>query len=121
MSENIFNAIAKEKDIQAIASSAGTNPADKIDPVIAKVLGEIGIELNEQKPKVLTKEIIKDADIIVNMGCLSEDNCPMVFLDSTEDWNIEDPKGKSIETFRNVRDDISQKVKELIERIAKEC
>jgi len=119
IAENIFNTIAKEKGIQAIATSAGTSPAHRIDPMVVNVLGEIGIKLNEQKPKVLTKEMIKNADIMVNMGCLSEANCPIVFIDTAEDWNIEDPKGKSVETFRRVRDTISQKVEELIERIAK--
>ena len=93
--------------------SAGTKPSEKINPVAVQAMKEIGIDLGPQIPKILTNEIITDSVLSVNMGCMDKTECPAVFMRDSVDWNIEDPKGKSIDKVREIRDDIEQKVREL--------
>jgi len=93
--------------------SAGTKPSEKINPVAVQAMKEIGIDLGPQIPKILTNEIITDSVLSVNMGCMDKTECPAVFMKDSVDWNIEDPKGKSIDKVREIRDDIEQKVREL--------
>jgi protein-tyrosine-phosphatase len=95
------------------AVSAGNKPAKEINPLAVQAMKEVGIDLNKQKPKVLTSEIITNSFKNVNMGCMDKTECPVVFLTNSLDWNIEDPKGKPIEKVRAIRDEIEQKVKQL--------
>ncbi len=95
------------------ASSAGTKPTPEINPIVVESMREKGIDLGSQKPKILTSEIIKDVILSVNMGCMDKTECPAVFMKNPVDWNIEDPKGKSIEQIREIRDTIEQKVREI--------
>lgn len=104
MAEGIFNHLARGEHK---AFSAGTSLAKEVNPLAIKVMAEIGIDVSKQKPKLLNPEMIKDIDKVVSMGCI--DDCPAVKVD--EDWSIEDPKGKGIEKFREVRDIIYKKVK----------
>lgn len=119
MAESIFNELAKEKGLNVIAKSAGTMPSTQVDPNVIKVLEEIGIRLEEQKPKLLSNEMISEADKIITMGCLAKEVCPSIFIEKTEDWNIEDPKGKPIEKVREIRDLIKKKVEELVWQLSK--
>jgi len=109
MAEAFFNKYAVHK---AVAISAGTKPAKQVNPKVVEVMKEIGIDISKQKPKLLTPEMIKEVDKIVTMGC-SADFCPAPYM-KAEDWNIEDPSGKSLEKFREVRDEIRRKVEKLI-------
>lgn len=118
MAESIFNELAKKKGLKARAISAGTMPSSKVDPKVVKVLEEIGMLINNQKPKLLTNEMLSESDKIITMGCLSKDICPSVFIDRTEDWNIEDPKGKPVEKFRQIRDVIKAKAEELVRQLS---
>ena len=93
--------------------SAGTKPAGAINTVAVQAMKEVGIDLGSQTPKILTNEIIADSVLSVNMGCMDKTECPAVFMRDSVDWNIEDPKGKSIDKVREIRDDIEQKVREL--------
>jgi len=95
------------------AISAGTKPTPEINPVAVEAMKEIGIDLSKQKPKVLTNEIISDSILNVNMGCMDKTECPAVFMKHSVDWNIEDPKGKSIDKVREIRDTIELKVRQL--------
>lgn len=95
------------------SASAGTKPTHEVNPVAMEVMKEIGIDLGKQKPKVLTNDIISDSILSVNMGCMDKTECPAVFMKNSLDWNIEDPKGKSIDTVRAIRDDIELKVRQL--------
>lgn len=94
-------------------ASAGTKPIHEVNPVAITVMKEVGIDIGRQKPKVLTSGIISDSILSVNMGCMDKTECPAVFMKNSLDWNIEDPKGKSIDTVRAIRDDIELKVKQL--------
>ena len=95
-----------------VAISAGTKPTPEINPIAVEAMKEVGIDLSQQKPKVLTSEIISDSILNVNMGCMDKTECPAVFINSV-DWNIEDPKGKPIEKVREIRDTIELKVRQL--------
>ncbi len=109
MAEAFFNRISKE----ARASSAGTKPASSVNPLAVQVMKEVGIDISDHKPKILTLEMIEDADKVITMGCMVGDVCPGAIVE-TEDWGIEDPDGKQIEKFREVRDLIGKKVEKLV-------
>jgi arsenate reductase (thioredoxin) len=94
-------------------ASAGTKPVHEVNPIAVEAMKEIGIDLGRQKPKILTSEIIEDSILSVNMGCMDKIECPTVFMKNSLDWNIEDPKGKSIDKVREIRDDIELKVRQL--------
>ena len=113
MAEAFFNKYASGK---AFAISAGTKPADQVNPKAVEVMKEIGIDISKQKPKLLTTQMMKEADRIITMGC-STDFCPAPHI-KTEDWDIEDPSGKPITKFRGVRDQIKEKVEKLIREIS---
>ncbi len=100
--------------------SAGTVPADKVNPNAIAVMREVGIDISTNKPKILTEEMIDRASIIINMGCMDNNSCPAVLLKSKkamEDWRIEDPSGKSIVEIRGIRDKIEWKIKDLVRRL----
>ena len=98
------------------AESAGTQPTSKIHPIVVEVMNEIGINMDEQKPKIISSEML-DGSIAINMGCMDKESCPALFLKDTIDWNIADPKDKTIEEVRIIRDSIDSKVKELVENL----
>ena len=98
-----------------VVSSAGNKPADKVNPVVVEVLKEKGIDISMNKPKLMTFQMAQDADLVVTMGCNDQGICPGPFFRPTIDWNLEDPKGKSIEKVREIRDEIDQRVQRLIE------
>ena len=99
----------------ATAVSAGERPARKVDPKTVEVMKEIGIDVSKQRPKQLTLKMVEEADIVVTMGCGAE-VCPIV-PKRTEDWGLEDPVGKPIEKFREVREEIRRRVEELIKTL----
>ena len=95
------------------AQSAGTMPTGAINPVAVQAMSEIGIDITAQTPKTITDSMIKNATRVINMGCMDRQSCPALFLDEVADWAIADPKGKSIDDVRKIRDVIQQKVEEL--------
>jgi protein-tyrosine-phosphatase len=111
----IAEAFAKKygKD-KIIASSAGNKPADKINTLVVEVMREKQIDISANRPKLLTLQMTQEADLIITMGCNDEGICPGPFFKPTIDWRLEDPKGKPIEKVREIRDDIEQRVKNLI-------
>ena len=111
MAEAFFNQAAGGK---ARALSAGTKPASAVDPRTTEVMREVGIDISGNRPKALTMEMLEQADRVVTMGCGVEGVCPASFVE-TEDWQIEDPKGKPIEDVRRIRDEIRAKVMKLLE------
>jgi len=95
--------------------SAGSRPASQIDPAIIGVMKEKGIDLSGKRPKGLNELPSIKMDYLVTMGC--EETCPAVLAKKIIEWEIPDPKGKSIEVFRQVRDLVEEKVKALLEEI----
>ena len=109
MAEGFFNALAGPK---AAAKSAGSKPARAVNPLAVEVMKEVGIDFSKHKPKMIDAEMINEAHKVVLMGC-GRDSCPIVPKDVV-DWHIEDPVGKGIEKFREVRGIIKEKVEELL-------
>jgi len=110
MAEAFYNHYAAGK---AEAISAGTLPASHVDRTVVKAMREIGIDISSKRPKALTSEMLDGADKIITMGCGAEGVCPATFV-PTEDWQLEDPEGKTIEKVIGIRDEIEAKVKRLI-------
>ena len=115
MAEAFFNHLAKDK---AQAYSAGTQPADRVNPVVVEVMREVGIDISGNKPKALNMEMVEKADRMITMGCGAEAGavCPASFIE-TEDWALEDPKGKTLEQVRKIRDEIKEKVAKLLNNL----
>ena len=111
MAEGFFNHLANGK---ARAISAGTKPASAVDPKTIEVMREVGIDISAARPKALIMEMLDQASRVVTMGCGAEGVCPASFVE-TEDWQLEDPKGKPIEEIRRIRDQIRAKVMKLLE------
>ena len=101
-----------------VASSAGNKPADKVNPTVVEAMKEKGIDISMNKPKLLTFQMAQDADLIITMGCNDQGICPGPFFKPTIDWKLEDPKGKTIEKVREIRDEIERKVQQLITELA---
>ena len=110
MAEAFFNRMAKNR---AIAVSAGTSPAANINSLVVRVMGELGIDISEQKPKTLTLEMMEKADRAITMGCGVEETCPASFI-PTENWELDDPEGKPLEEVRKIRDEIKSRVEDLV-------
>jgi len=109
MAEAFLNKLSSGK---IVAFSGGVKPATQVNSIAVEVMREIGIDMSKQKPKMLTQEMIEEADKVITMGCGAE-ICPTPLVES-EDWGIEDPSGKSIEKFRDVRGQIKKRVEKLL-------
>lgn len=95
--------------------SAGSRPASQIDPLVIEVMKEKGIDLSSKRPKSLNDLPSKEMDYLVTMGC--EETCPAIPAKKIIEWDIPDPKGKSIESYKEIRDLIEDKVKAFMEEI----
>lgn len=92
--------------------SAGSMPADQINPVAVAAMREEGIDITTEQPKVLTTEAVQDSDVVITMGC--GDACPFFPGKRYEDWKLDDPAGQGIESVRPIRDDIKARVETLL-------
>jgi len=114
MAEGFFN-ISPPERYRAV--SGGTKPVSQINPVVIDVMKEVGIDISNQKSKEITEDMMRNSFKTLNMGCVDKESCPTIFLPNVLDWNLEDPKGKSFERVREIRDEIDQRVKELVASI----
>jgi arsenate reductase len=105
-------AFAKRRGLKA--ASAGTLPASTVNPTVVQVMKEKGIDISSTAPKLLTTDMIKEASLVVTMGCSVEEVCPRPMLAKMQkklvDWDLEDPKGKAVEQVRKIRDEIELRV-----------
>jgi arsenate reductase (thioredoxin) len=92
--------------------TAGSDPAEHINPAVVEAMDEIGVDLSKEFPKPLTDEVVKAADVVITMGC--GDACPIYPGKRYEDWELEDPAGKDLETVRGIRDEIGARVRALL-------
>jgi len=92
--------------------SAGSDPADNINPAVIEAMAEIGVDMEEEFPKPLTDEVVKAADVVITMGC--GDACPIYPGKRYEDWVLDDPAGKDVDTVRRIRDEIDARVTALV-------
>ena len=99
------------------ARSAGTIPSAQINPTVVDAMRERGIDISSNQPKILTPELIRDARLVVTMGCSIEEACPKPIVAQMQkkliEWHLEDPKGKPLEEVRKIRDEIESKVRDL--------
>ncbi|KNY05326.1 arsenate reductase ArsC [Microbacterium sp. GCS4] len=91
--------------------SAGSLPAEHINPVAVEAMGELGIDITAETPKVLTTEAVQHSDVVITMGC--GDTCPFFPGKRYEDWALDDPAGQGIEAVRPIRDDIRRRIESL--------
>jgi protein-tyrosine-phosphatase len=92
--------------------SAGTEPAEAINPAVVEAMAEIGIDLATRSPKLLHDDAVREADVVVTMGC--GDACPVYPGKRYEDWELKDPSGKKITDVREIRDEIESRVRDLL-------
>jgi arsenate reductase (thioredoxin) len=92
--------------------SAGSEPANKINPVAVQAMAEEGIDITNEKPRILTTDAVKASDVVITMGC--GDACPYYPGKRYEDWTLDDPAGQDIDTVRRIRDEIRRRVEDLI-------
>jgi len=116
MAQALLNHLAAGK---AMAYSAGTQPANEVNPVVVEAMREIDIDISGNKPKLLTRDMLEQADMVVTMGCGVEGVCPATFVE-TEEWELEDSKGKPLSEVRRIRDEIKARVVELLRKIERE-
>ncbi|SDH58974.1 Protein-tyrosine-phosphatase [Agrococcus jejuensis] len=96
--------------------SAGSMPAEQINPIAVAAMAEVGIDITAEQPKVLTTEAVQASDAVITMGC--GDACPFFPGKRYEDWGLEDPAGQGIEAVRPIRDDIRARVEALVAELA---
>jgi arsenate reductase (thioredoxin) len=112
MSQALFERAAEGRHR---ALSAGTTPADRVHPEVVEVMRELGIELADREPQLLSSELAEQADVVVTMGC--GDECPYIPGRRYLDWDLEDPKGRPLDEVRATRDDIDRRVRELVKEL----
>lgn len=92
--------------------SAGSEPADEINPAAVAAMAELGIDISQQFPKPLTDDVVRAADAVITMGC--GDACPIYPGKRYEDWTLDDPSGQDLATVRRIRDEIDERVQKLV-------
>jgi arsenate reductase len=97
---------------QVRVRSAGSNPADELNPRVVEAMSEVGVRLEKEYPKPLTDDAVRAADVVITMGC--GDACPIYPGKRYEDWELEDPAGKDLDTVRRIRDEIANRVQTLL-------
>jgi len=100
---------------RVIVRSAGSEPADRINPSVAQAMSEVGLDISEEVPKLLETEAVEDADVVITMGC--GDACPVFPGKRYLDWELTDPAGLPLEQVRPIRDEIDRRVRELLEEL----
>ena len=110
MAEAFFNKLSQGK---ARALSAGTSPSKDVDPNVVRAMREVGIDISGQKPRALTVQMLEGADKVISMGCGVDKLCPATIVE-TEDWALEDPKGKPLAEVGRIRDEIRRRVEQLL-------
>ena len=93
--------------------SAGSTPAEQINPAVVTAMEELGVDMSEAFPKPLTDEVVRAADVVITMGC--GEACPIYPGKRYEDWELDDPAGQDLETVRRIRDEIDQRVRRLVD------
>ncbi len=113
MAEAFFNLLAQG---EAEALSAGTDPANVLNPTVVEAMREVGIDIGGNRPKALTPKMLEQADRVITMGCGVEEVCPTTFI-KTEDWALEDTGGKPLKEVREIRDRIMARVLKMLEEV----
>jgi len=115
MAEAFANAYGSGK---ITAKSAGTTPGERVNNTVVQVMWEKGIDISRNRPKLITEEMIHEADRVITMGCSVAEVCPAVFIRDVVDWNLEDPKGQPVQKVREIRDEAERLVRALIQELS---
>ena len=110
MAEAFFNRMVNSR---AIAHSAGTYPGDQVNHTVVKAMAELGMDLSQKQPQLLTQDMLDAAERVITMGCNVEEACPANLV-PTEDWGLEDPKDKPLDRIREIRNEVQRRVEALI-------
>ena len=97
------------------AHSAGSSPAERVNPVVVEAMLELGVDISRSVPKPIREDVVRAADLVVTMGC--GDACPVIPGKRYLDWDLEDPAGKSLDAVRGVRDAIDRRVRALVDEL----
>jgi arsenate reductase len=111
MAAAFFSAMADPSRVEAV--SAGTNPGDRVHPEVVDAMREIGIDISDKRPRRLTESLAREASLLITMGC--GDECPYVPGLERDDWPLLDPKNRPVAEVRQIRDEIRDRVRVLIE------
>jgi len=118
MAKALFNWLAGERRLSLRAESAGTEPGESIHQNVLDAMKELGLDLSKERPRLMTNAMVEQARRVITMGCaVDSDACPAIFLRDVEDWGLPDPKGRSLEEVRAIRETIRQRVEALIESL----
>lgn len=109
MASGFLRALAGD---QIEVRSAGSAPGDRLNPIAVEAMAEVGIDIADQSPRLLTSDAVLTSDVVITMGC--GDTCPVFPGKRYEDWVLEDPAGKGVDSVRPIRDEIKQRVEQLI-------
>ena len=97
--------------------SAGSEPADQLNPAVVQAMEELDLDISAERPKKLEDEMVRESDVVITMGC--GDACPIYPGTRYEDWDLEDPAGKDLETVRRIRDEIEGRVDALLGELSR--
>jgi arsenate reductase len=95
--------------------SAGSDPADRVNPTVREAMAEVGVDLDREVPKPLTEPSVREADVVITMGC--GDACPVYPGKRYEDWELDDPAGRDLAEVRRIRDEIAERVGRLLDEL----
>jgi arsenate reductase (thioredoxin) len=98
--------------------SAGSEPADRLNPVVVEAMRELGADISSERPKGLEDAMVREADVVITMGC--GDACPIYPGKRYEDWEVDDPADTDLDGVRRIRDDIGDRVRALLAEISRE-
>ena len=102
-------------DGDVLVRSAGSDPAESVNPAVVEAMAELGVDISDEFPKPLSREAVEAADVVITMGC--GDACPVYPGKRYEDWKLDDPAGQDIATVRRIRDEIDARVRSLVEEL----
>jgi protein-tyrosine-phosphatase len=107
--------LERHADGRVRITSAGSTPADEVNPAVVRAMAEVGIDISAEKPKGLTDDAVREADVVITMGC--GDACPVFPGKRYLDWELPDPAGRSVDEVRPIRDEIDRRVRGLLEEL----
>ena len=117
MAKSFFNLYAQQDHLNWVAESAGTYPADRINPVVQQVMEEKGVDLSEVKPKLFDPKKAADYEILISFGCIAKSYFSEEIQHRIKEWYLNDPRDKDPEEVRKIRDEIDERVKRLVQEL----
>lgn len=121
MAKGFFNHLARERKVDLIAESAGTESSERLHPEVVTVMSEMDIDLSAETPKLLEDEMLARDPKVFTMGCaVDSEACPSLRMETVKDWGLPDPKGQPIDEVRRIRDTIRSLVTDLLDEMESE-